>query len=358
MNKKTILIIIGAVILGGLIVILNLVSQDQGTKVEVKTVSLGSIEYKVSGSGELRAQNQVSIQAQTMGVVEKLYVKEGMLVRQGDLICVLEQKTARANLEIAKAQYEQAELSFRRAESLYKANLISTQEYENTRINYRIARARLEQAEDSYQKTMITAPISGIVTQLNIKEGETAILGTFNNPGTILMVIADLSKMIAVVNVDETKVVFLKPGLKANIQIDAFPDSIFSGTVSKIGFMPRQNLLIQTTSTKEFEVEIILDRSSEILRPGMSLNAEIVAIKKDSIITIPIQATGRRKIKGVETQSVFIVDKNIARLRAITTGISGETEIEIIDGLKINELVITGPYKTLMRLKDGERVTY
>ncbi|MEO0072729.1 MAG: efflux RND transporter periplasmic adaptor subunit [candidate division WOR-3 bacterium] len=358
--RKKIIIIVSVVTLIILIVILNVVFQNEKILVEVQKVSYGSIFSKVSGSGELRAQNQVNIQAQVMGVVEKIYVKEGMKVKQGDLICLLEQENALANLELAQAQFEQAELAYIRAESLFALNLISKLELENSIINYRIAKARLQQARDMYQKTIITSPIPGVVTQINIKEGETAIVGTFNNSGTVLATIADLSRMIAVVNLDETEVPLVKPGLEAIIHIDAFPDSLFTGKVTKVSYMPKQQFTMvhATNESKEFEVEIILDENLQLLRPGMSASAEIVTGRKDSVLILPIQAVGKRKIKGVETQSVFTVEQGIVRLRAIKTGIASETDVEVIDGLKPDELVVIGPYKTLISLKDGDRVKY
>ncbi|MCX7757284.1 MAG: efflux RND transporter periplasmic adaptor subunit [candidate division WOR-3 bacterium] len=361
MKKKPIIIAGIVIIVVTLIIVLNIVYHDQKILVEVKKVNWGCLTSKVSGSGELRAQKQVNIQAQVMAVVEKIYVSEGMHVKQGDLICVLDQKNALANLELAQAQFDQAELAFVRSESLFLANLISRLEYENSLINYRIAKARLEQAQDAFQKTKITAPVSGVVTKINIKEGETAIVGTFNNPGTVLMVIADLTKMIAAINLDETEVPLVKPDFEATVYIDAFPNSQFSGRVTKISYLPKEQTLLNqstTATSAEFEVEIVLDSTPKLARPGMSVNAEIITSKKDSILIIPIQAVGKRKIKGVETQSVFVVEEGIVRLKPIKTGIASETDIEVIDGLKPGDLVVIGPYKTLTLLKDGDRVKY
>lgn len=355
-KKKTLFIIIGVILLLIIIIILNVAYKEPNTRVETATAKLGSILSKVSGDGQLKAESQVNIQSQTLGTVVKLFVKEGDNVVKGQLLCLLDSTSSKANLELAEAQYEQTVLSFARTESLYALNLISSQDYESAKAAYRSAKARLQQAQDSYDKTKITAPISGTVTQLNIKEGETVMIGTMNNLGTIMMVIADLTRMMGIVNIDETEVPSVKIGAEALVTMDVFPDSTFTGVVTKVGYMPKTSISSLTDQTTDFEVEISLDKTSPELRPGMSINAEIITNKKDSILTIPIQAAGRRKLKGKETQTCFIVEKNKAKLTEITTGISSESDIEIISGLSVGQQVITGPYKVLSKLKDGDPV--
>ncbi|MCX7784804.1 MAG: efflux RND transporter periplasmic adaptor subunit [candidate division WOR-3 bacterium] len=357
-KKARLIIIIGIVAILILIVILNLSFKDQGIKVETTVVDYGSIISKVSGDGQLKAKAQINIQSQIMGTVEKLYVKEGDIVQKGQLICLLEQTSAKADLISAQAQFEQSQQVFIRSESLYAVGLIATQEYEQFKAQYQIAQARLAQAQDRFNKTMITAPISGTVTQLNIEEGETVIVGTMNNLGTVMMVIADLTKMLGVITIDETEVPFVKPNAKSLIRISAFPDTTFDGVVRKIGYMPKQTVAsnISEQST-DFEVEIELAQTSPHLRPGMSINAEIITNAKDSVLVVPIQAVGRRKIKDEEIQTVFVPDKGVAKLIPVKTGINNESQIEIIDGLKPGMQVITGPYKVLAKLKDGDRVT-
>ncbi|MEO0091387.1 MAG: efflux RND transporter periplasmic adaptor subunit [candidate division WOR-3 bacterium] len=356
-TKTRFFIIIGVVFLLILIIILNLSFKDQGIKVETTVVDYGSIVSKVSGDGQLKAKAQVNVQSQIMGTVEKLYVKEGDVVQKGQSVCLLEQTSTKADLISAQAQFEQNRQVFIRSESLYPLGLIAPQEYEQVKAQYQIAQARLAQAQDRFNKTMITAPIFGTVTQLNIEEGETVIVGTMNNLGTVMMVIADLTKMLGVIMIDETEVPFVKPNAKSIIRISAFPDTVFEGKVRKVGYMPKQTTPTSITEqSTDFEVEIELAQSSPNLRPGMSINAEIITNEKDSILVIPIQAVGRRKIKGEETSTVFVYDKGIAKLTPVKTGINNETEIEIIDGLKPGMQVIIGPYKILTKLKDGDRV--
>jgi HlyD family secretion protein len=358
MNKKKLFIILGVILLLIIIIVLNLAFKEQGVLVEAKPAQYGSITSKVSGDGQLKAEAQVNIQAQTMGIVEKLYVTEGGYVNKGQLVCMLDQKSAKANLALAQVQSEQAAQAFARIETLYGQNLVSLENYETAQAAYKTAYARLEQAQDSYDKTMITTPISGIVTQLNIEEGEAVIIGTMNYAGTVLMVIADLSKMMGIVDVDETEVPLVKPDAKVIVRIDALPDTTFSGVVSKVGYMPKQSVLSAATQTTDFEVEIKLDKTNPDLRPGMSINVEIITSQKDSILIIPIQAAGRRKFKGEETQTVFVIEKGAAKLKPIKTGIASETDLEILEGIEPDETVITGPYKVLSKLDEGDKVKF
>ena len=355
-KRKTLFIILGIVVLLLLIIILNIAFKEPGIKIETAIADLGAIMSKVSGDGELKAESQVNLQSQTLGTVVKLFVKEGDHVAKSQLVCLLDSTGSKANLELTQALFEQTSLSFARSESLYAQNLISSQDYESAKAAFRSANARLQQAQDSYDKTKITAPISGTVTQLNIKEGETVMIGTMNNLGTIMMVIADLTKMMGIINIDETEVPSVKIGADAIITMDVFPDSSFYGVVTKVGYMPKTTVSSLTDQTTDFEIEISLDQTSPELRPGMSINAEIITNEKDSILTIPIQAAGRRKLKGKETQTCFVVEKGVVKLTEITTGISSESDIEITRGLSIGQQVVTGSYKVLAKLKDGDRV--
>ena len=355
-KKKRIFIILGIVVILIVIVVLNLKFKDQGITVETKPAEFGTIVSKASGDGQLKAEAQVNLQSQTMGTVKKLFFKEGDHVTKGQLVCLLDSTSGKANLELAQAQFDQTQRAFARSESLFAQRLIAPQDYESAKSAFKAAKARLEQAHDNYEKTKITAPISGTVTQVNIEEGEAVMIGTMNNPGTIMMVIADLTKMMGIIDLDETEVPSVKIGADAIITMDAFPDSSFYGVVTKVGYMPKQTVSSITDQTTDFEIEIMLDQTSPDLRPGMSINAEIITGEKDSILIIPIQAAGRRRLKGQETQTVFVVEKGVAKLSPITTGISSESDIEILDGIKPGEVVITGSYKVLSKLKDGDRV--
>jgi len=358
-RTRTILIIIGVVVVLGVIVIANLRSRPSGEQVETKKVAYGSILSKVSVTGELRAQAQVNLQAQVMGVVDKIPVKEGDRVNKGDLLLQLDRKSYEANLLSARANYVQAGLSFSRTDSLHANKLVSDQEYDGAKAAFEMAKAQFDAAQDQYDKTTIRSPISGTVAQVNIEEGETVLIGTMNNAGTVLMVVADMTRMQAVVDVDETDVVGVALGQKATVEVDALPDTSFAGHVTRVGYMPTaQNLLASTTTpSTTFEVEITLDSTAPELRPGMNVHSDIVTAELDSALVVPVQSAGRREVKGKETETVFLVKGGKAVLTAIRTGRSSDADIEVLEGLKPGDEVVSGPYKVLSKLTDGRRVT-
>lgn len=353
---KKILLVIGIVILIILIIVLNLTQKTKGEDVEIEIAEKGEIVSKVSADGELKAKSQVDISAETIGRVKKIYYQEGDLVKKGSLLIELDDIQAQANYELAKAQLKQAEQVFKRTQSLYEKGLISQESFETAELNYQSAKARYEQTRDAYQKTKIYAPISGKVMKLNIEEGETAVMGTMNYAGTVLATIADMSRLIAVVKIDETEVPQVKIGQEAEVIADALPDSVFKGSVIKVGLMPLTS--ITTEKVTDFEVEIELKNFSSNLRPGMNVKAEIITNRKTDILVVPIQAVGKRKIKDKLTESIFNVQNKKAVLKEIQTGISSDTETEVISGINEGDTIITGPYRVLSKLKDGSIVEY
>jgi len=353
--KKKLFIIIGVIILVAVIVVLNLLQKQEGKEVEVVIVKRGDIISKVTASGELRAKSQVDISAETIGRIKKLHFKEGNEVKKGDLLIELDDVNADATRKLAQAQLYQAEQNYKRGRELFEKELISQESFEKIQLGYETARAQYEQALDTYQKTKIYAPISGKVIKLNVEEGETAVMGTLNYQGTVLMTIADLSRMIAVVRIDETDVPEVRIGEAAEIVPDALPDSTYPGVVTKIGLMP---IMTQLTTEKvtDFEIEIEMKEFSPVLRPGMNVKSDIITNEKSDVLVIPIQAAGRRKINEASAQSVFIVHDKKAHLQEITPGVSSDTETEIISGVEEGDTVIIGPYRVLSTLKDGALV--
>lgn len=355
--KKKYFIIIGIVIFAVVIILLNLAPKKSGKKVEVTLVKRGNIVSKVSASGELRAKSQVDISAETIGRIERIYFKEGDYVKKGTLLIELDDVKVDANKKLASAQLKQAQQDFQRSKKLFEKELISKESFEKIALNYETAKAQYEQALDAYKKTKIYAPISGKIMKVNVEEGETAMMGTMNVKGTVLMTIADLSRMIAVVTIDETDVPQVKVGQSAEVTADALPDSVFTGVVTKVGLMPITSQLT-TEKVTDFEVEIELSRFSALLRPGMNVKADIITSEKDDVLTIPIQASGKRKIKEETTETVFLVKAGKAQLTKITPGVSSDTEIEVIDGVEEGDTVIIGPYRVLSKLKDGQKVVF
>ncbi|MEO0079435.1 MAG: efflux RND transporter periplasmic adaptor subunit [candidate division WOR-3 bacterium] len=358
-RRRRVVLIVGiVVVLLGLIVLLNIRRKDSGEPVETRKVGYGSIHSRVSATGKLRAAAQVSLQSQVMGTVAKLFVKEGDWVTKGQPLILLDRQAYEAQLLSARARFTQAQLSHARVESLFARRLVPAEQFEASKAALEMAEAQYNQAQDQFEKTLIRAPISGTVSKVNIKEGEAVMIGTMNYSGTVLLVIADMSRMQALVEVDETEVVTLRLGQPAEIEVDALPDTSFSARVTKIGYMPVEKLA--TTAGQEgvnFEVELTLDSTAPMLRPGMSVHAEITTATLDSVLVVPLAAVGRREVKGKETSTVFVVRDGKAVLRPVKTGRASDTETEVVEGLEPGEEVITGPFKTLAKLKDGHRVS-
>lgn len=360
MKKRTrvLLTVIGVAVLLALVIAGNIRRKPSGESVETKQAALGRILSKVSATGELKAQAQVNLQAQVMGVVARLRVREGDAVRAGDVLLELDRRSYEANLVLARSRFTQAHLSYSRVESLYQSKLVSAESYEAARTAYEVAQAQHDEAQDQYNKTVIRSPIAGIVAQVNIKEGETVLIGTMNNSGTVLMVIADMARMQAVIDVDETDIVTVTLGQPASVRVDALPDTSFPARVTKVGYMPNSAVLSTVTQQgTTFEVEVALDSSAPTLRPGMNVHADITTAELDSVLVIPVQAAGRRELEGSETETVFIVRDGKAVLTAIRTGRASDTEVEVLEGIKPGDVIVTGPYKTLSKLTDGRRVT-
>jgi len=354
---KKILIVIGVVVVILVLIIVNLKAKPAGKNVEIAIAGKGEITSRVESTGELKAKDQVNISAQTIAQIKKINYAEGDYVKRGALLIQLDDTQAEANQSLAEAGLKQADQDLRRGQALFDKKLISPQEYDQVQLAYTTAKTKYDQAHDALLKTRIYAPITGRIIQLNVKEGETVVMGTMNNSGTILMVLADMTTMIAVVDVDETDVPDLKLGQPTEVTADALPDSIFSGKVTKIGLMPVPNMLATDQATN-FEVEIEMKEFSLLLRPGMNVTADIITSQKNDILTVPVQAIGRRMKDKKMTETVFIAKGKKAFLKEIKTGSSSDTDIEILSGIELGDTVIVGPYRILSKLKDKETVTF
>jgi len=329
-------------------------------------------------------------------------------------------KTAQADLLRAQADYDRNKLDWERAQGLYKDGLISKSDFDSrknawatadaglTQAQARVAQAKAQQdsAEkhvsqakatlthytDLLQKTTYPAPFDGVVTNLPVREGETVVIGIQNAQGSTLMTIADMSIITAEVKVDETDIVNVKLGQPADVTIDAIPKKVFHGKVSEIG----DNAIVrssgvstsqQTTASeeaKDFKVVVTLTDAPQDLRPGLSSTAKITTATRSNAVAVPIQALTLRtkqQIEGQnnppgsvhaaepvakevapkskkddETQGVFIIRNKKAMFIPVTTGITGTTDMEVLDGLKEGDEVITGSYKVLRTLKPGSSV--
>src|SRR6201998_1278251 len=327
--------------------------------------------------------------------------------------------TAKADLNRAKADAERARLDWDRAQGLYQAELIAKAEYETRKANWQSAEAGLAQGEarvaqakaqldsavghvaqtdatltrasDVLQKTVYAAPYDGIITNLPVREGETVVIGIQNAPGSTLMTIADMSVITSEVKVDETDIVNVKLGQPADVTIDAIPRKIFHGPVSEIG----DNAIVrssgvstsqQTTASeeaKDFKVVVTLQDAPADLRPRLSTTAKITTATRANALSVPIQAltlrtreqmeqqnnppgsvhaaapgaeVASKNKKKDEVQGVFVIRDKKATFVPITTGITGTSDMEVLDGLKEGDEVITGSYKVLRTLRPGSSV--
>ncbi|HEY3054687.1 MAG TPA: efflux RND transporter periplasmic adaptor subunit [Thermoanaerobaculia bacterium] len=392
MTRRT-KIIIGAtavVLAGG--ATLGLTRRDK----DVTPVTFGKVERldltsKVTSNGRLDAKRKVDLSANIMGQIVNLAVREGDIVKKGDFLLQIDQKQLAASAqgaaaslqalfsdrEAARANAAEAQRNFERAQKNYNEKIIPLADMERTRslldaananvaaIERRIdqSRANLAAANDTLSKTTMRAPMDGIVTALPVEEGEVAVIGTMNNPGTKLLTIADMSVVEAVLEVDETDVPNVKVGQHANVTIDAYPNKTFSGTVTEVGSSP----ITQTGQTGgsqavNFEVKVQVDNPPPDVRPGFSCSADIITGTRTKAIAIPIQALvvrekpGSKAGKPQDEEGVFVNNGGTVKFAPVKTGLSGESNIEIVSGLKEGQQIVTGPFRALREIKDGSKV--
>jgi HlyD family secretion protein len=405
LRKRTwILIGIGIIIL--IIVLSNLLNPNKNAKfVTLDSVKQGNIIQTVSGPGIVKAKDQVEISAYVLSKVVEVPVVEGQDVKKGDLLVRLDDTkyreevireramvaSAQAALEIAERQLSEGKDSFDRQKALYEDRLISKAEFDRALTTYRSletaysqaisnltqARSMLTAAEDDLSKTRYTSPIDGIVTKVNVEVGEIVVTGTMNTPGTVMVVVSNMGVMEVDAEIDETDVVKVTLGEKAQIELDAFPGKIFNGEVVEIAKMPISGVTTSTTTTSstsgtsqvsaDYDVTVTLEGATPDIFPGMNSTVDIITSTAENVLFIPIQAIVKRtpegKIQEGKMQKrqnyvdgVFLLEGKKVVFRQVETGISDDQYIEIKSGLKKGENVITGPYKLLRTLKAGDKV--
>jgi len=391
-GKKKIVIIAVVLIVIAIIVVANL-KKDSRKKVpvEVGEVKRGRIVQKVNASGYLVPVTEVKISANVSAKIMKITVEEGDTVKKGQLLVELDSaqykaayERALSSLESSKANRKKVISDLNRVKTLYEKKLASKAELEAAIAQAELAESNVVQAEamvkqayDDLSKTRIVSPIDGIVTDVRKEVGEIALGSVFQ--ADVIMVVADLSKMKAKVEVDETDVVNIVEGDTATIEIDAIPDKIFKGKVIEIAHSANIRNLGTQEQVTDFDVEIMLTDSDPRLRPGMSLTADIVTDVSDSALIVPIQCVTARTSPDLQKASknqpqeiVFVVkyprelpDTSkyksygvpVALARPVKIGLSSDTHFEIVEGLKEGELVVTGSYKAISKeLEDGSPV--
>lgn len=386
--------IAGGALVGVLLIAVSVfTSRESGIPVEVEEVRARDLTSIVSASGTLQAKQSVSISATTPGEVVRIGIKEGDHVQRGDFLLQLDPviaeagargqaagvESARADLMASEAQLELARENYERQLTLAEADLIPRAEMDQARAELRsrqaaaaAARSRVVQLQASYSsarhelgRVTYTSPIDGVVTRVNIEEGEVAMIGTMNQPGTVLVVISDLGVMEATVEVDETDVVDIEVGQEATISVDAFPDTTFAGEVTEVATSP---LIVPTpggpaAGVTDYEVKITLEGGLPAARTGLSASTDIVTARRESVLAIPIQSLVVRPVVDdsasggvVEREGVFVVRDGTASFVPVRVGISGDRYFEVLSGLEPGDRVVSGSYEALRDLTDGAAV--
>ncbi len=414
--KLTLGLAIVVVVGGGLFALTAAKRGGRATEVRLEPVGTRDLVAAVTASGKIEAETQVNVSADITGRITSIGVKEGDLVKKGQFLLQIDPDQYRsivrrldgqvaqmeASLAQARTNRDQAKRQRDRSVDIQKANaeLIARESVEQAIQAYDVAeanlvaaqagvaqaRAALEEARSNLGKTRLTAPISGRVVRLAVEEGEVAVPGTFSKETGLLMTIADLSVVLAKVQVDETDVVRLQLGDSVSVSIDAFPDTTFVGRVTKISNSAK---LSQTGASSggstdravDFDVEITLDQPPAGIRPDLSSTARIVTDTRKQSPAIPIIALTVRQHEDVpnevtagagtkvgtptppssekkpkEREGVFVVKNGMAMFRPVKVGIAGDEYFEVIDGLNTGDTVVAGPYQAVRDMKDSTKV--
>ncbi len=434
-GKKKLLIGAGVVVILGAIAFANFkFKRVEGVTVNTEGIKSRDLEALVTASGKIQPKKFVNISADTMGRVTNLAVEEGDRIEMGQFLLQIDPRNLRTAvqrneasllaarssadqlklaLESAKVALKQAQDAYRRQQDLWKGGLTTKETLEKAEADLKMReadlraqeqnvttqQARMEQESASLasarydlSKVRIESPIKGIITKRNIEEGETVVIGTMNNAGTVLLTVADMSVIEAEVEVDETDIPSVKLGQIAKITIDAISGKTFSGKVTEIGNSPIATTGAAAASSQatNFKVTVQLDTEIAEVRPGFTCTAEITTATRKNVVSVPIQATTVREMvvdeKGEivrntepeatkrprpgavqaselkpgqsrkELEGVFVVRDNKAQFVAVKTGIAGDKYFEVLSGVKEGDSVVVGPFASVRELNDAAAV--
>ncbi len=437
MSRKNVFIIIGVVLVGAAVVGANLYfKKDKGIAVTTEAIKTRDLEAVVSASGKIQPKRLVKISAETSGRVVNLAVAEGDRIRKGQFLLQIDPKSLRTrvesntaslrtaelsleqmrqSIETARVQLQQAQQSLARQRNLWAQQLTTREALERAENDVKAAesavqerekqmkpqesritqeQATLESARYDLSKVRIESTIDGIVTRRNVQEGETAVIGTMNNAGTVLLELADMSVIQAEVEVDETNIPHVQLGQRAKVAIDAIPDKTFQGHVSEIGNSPIQATGAAASSTQatNFKVVVVLDEVVPDVRPGFTCTADITTATRKEVVAAPIPAVAvrelvydangqvvkdpkpdkRKRPRSVEpvasaaelkpgqtrkeTEGVFVVRNTQVEFVPLKLGIAGDKYFEVLSGVKAGDQVVTGPYNSVRGIADGDLV--
>ena len=382
---KKLLIFAGlAALLIGIPLIAKITGAANAKQVDVQEVEAKLVRSSILASGALAFREQVLLRPEVIGQVIELHVEEADRVAKGDPVITLDPRAYHAQVKQAQARVRMQQIAierqqlliktlgkrFERQQAMFASKLTDEDSYDSMQSDLALARvdlqsfqeslaqarAALEQAENLLSKTRITSPIDGVVIQVDVKVGETVVAGTTNIPGSAMMVIADPSVTLTEVQVDEADIGQVRQGQTAEVYTAAYPDRPLAGTVQSVASVARK---MAGAAGLSFLVKILLhEQNSIIIRPGMSVRADIYTRSRENTLAIPVQAVlYDEDTDGEDEQTyVFVMRDGKAVRRNVSVGIASDSDQEIIDGLEAGERVIYGPYRVLRHLLDGEDV--
>ena len=396
-RKKIVIILVVVVGLGGLIAG-QVGSGTGGTAVRIEAVESRDLVATVIASGKIEPERAVDIASDITGRIIYMPVDEGQFVTQGQLLLRIDptqfQATvaqAEASLSSARASElqavtnrDQAKRNLDRAVELRRMDSNTEEQLETASSTYEVAvavaeaqghqvrqaEARLQEANEQLSKTTLISPMDGQITRLAVEEGEVALASTFSRETGLLMTVSDLSVIQVNVRVDETDVVRLSESDSAEVTIDAFPDTTFSGRVTRVSQSATQVSATGGTGYRavDYDVEIRLDNPPPGVRPDLSASAKIITDTRKDALSVPIIALTVREhhpistetmpqdTSATETEGVFVVTDGIAHFIPVRVGIAGEEHFEVVSGLSAGDSIIAGPYQTVRDLRDSTAV--
>lgn len=418
MSKKKIYIIIGVIV--ALIIVLITLSKagvigknDNSIEVDTAKANEITIVETVSATGKIQPEIEVKISSQVSGEIIDLPIKEGQVVKKGDLLVkinpdlytsglnrsVSNYSGTKSGLNQADASFKEAEASYQRNKTLYEKGIISKSDWDKATASFEVAKANkqtayfnvqsasasVKEAKDNLGRTTIYSPNDGTISKLSVELGE-RILGTQQMAGTELLRVANLNNMEVEVDVNENDIVKINIGDETKIQVDAYLKKEFKGVVTSISNSASTATTADQVTNFKVKVRILKESYQDLIagkpetyspfRPGMTATVDIITKRKEKVIGIPISsvviksdtaatpkievADSGDKVKSKsdkKLECVFVKVGDKAKIRIVKTGIQDDTNIEILSGLKKGDEVITGPYVTVSKdLNSGDKV--
>ena len=422
MSKKTIYILLGAAVaIIGLLIVLSksgvIGNKDKGISVEIANVNISTIVETVSATGKIQPEIEVKISSEVSGEIIALNVKEGQVVKKGDLLVKINPdlytsgyNRTLSNLSGTKAGLSQADASFKEAKANYDRNkilfdkgIISKSDWDKSVASFEVSKASkqsayynvqsasatVNEAKDNLGRTTIYAPADGTISVLNVELGE-RVLGTQQMAGTEILRVANLNNMEVEVDVNENDIVKIKVGNKAKVEVDAYLKKQFKGVVTSISNSASSTLTADQVTNFKVKIRILKESYQDLLegkpatyspfRPGMTATVDIITTTRTNVLVVPISSvvvkSDTTAVKGYKVddaasddkepapksgkklECVFVKVGDKSKIRIIKTGIQDDTNIEVLTGLKKGDVVITGPYSTVSKeLNSGDKVT-